>query len=343
MREENVAEKEKPADGAAGFSKNIGESGDSSFTKYSSDRQSENGPVAKMRWLDRVASDEHLPASATRVAFAIAAHINARSGIAWPSVERIGDLLKLNPRSVRRCISALVSGGYLAVEFGGGSVSSKYTLLHDDDHIEMVNRTTEADQGVAPRTELSLGDEATPDRIVPTPGHFCPGTPDRIVPTPRTKMSGELSENNSLKEPSEGTHSLREGEIIPFVRGEDRKPAKRGQQVIPLDGGSGKRDPEGFAEFWLVYPKKAGQFEAAEAFREAIKHADAGEIIAGAQRYAEARRAAEHDPVQRERFTASAEKWLRGRRWRDEHAAPRPPGVGKHFAAALADLGADLA
>jgi hypothetical protein len=134
-------------------------------------------------------------------------------------------------------------------------------------------------------------------------------------------------------------------EVIPIGRGEERFKRTRvgGKQLsIPVEIVESSAEPRDFAAFWYFYPKKIGRLEAAQAFGEAIKHADVEEIIAGARRYADARLAAEADPVERERFTKSPDRWLRGRHWRDEYAAPRPAGVGKHFAAALKVLGGDL-
>lgn len=330
-------DKKRPAGGTTGQS-NRGDLSGSSFTENSPGRQSENGVVAKMRWLDRVVIDATLPPNATRVAYAISAHVNARSGIAWPSVERLADLLELNPRSVRRCIGALVGGGYLAVEFGGGSVSNKYSLLHDDGHVEMVNRATDADRCVAPLTEMSGDDETTPDKIVCTPGQNCPGTPDRIVRGPLALPPYEPSDNNPLKEPSEGTLSIDRGAaIIRIDRGEGRfKRTRRGgeQLSIPVEVVESRVEPNGFREFWFAYPLKNGRFEAAEAFREALKHADAEVIVAGARRYDRWLQTAKPDPVERATFTKHAKNWLRCRHWTDEYAAPRPPGIGRAMAVA---------
>ncbi len=333
MRQQEHAhslEKEMPAGGTAGTSKSvIGESGDQSFTKNSPERQSENGPVAKLEWLKQVASDGSLPPNATRVAIAIASHVNGKSGVAWPSAERIAEILSLNSRSVRRCIGALVGGGYLAVEVGGGSASNRYSLLHD---------------GVAPMTPAS-GGEATPDATVSTPGRYCQGGSGASVRGARALAPYELLENNSERELGERTLSLeRVAEIIPIDRGEERFNRTRGggkQLAIPVEIVESSAEPRDFAAFWHVYPKKIGRLEAGPAFSEALKHADASEIIAGARRYAEARQAAESDPVERERFTKSAERWLKGRHWRDEYAAPRPAGLGRHAAEALADAYGD--
>jgi hypothetical protein len=331
-------DKKRPAGGTAGQS-NRGDLSGSRLTANSPDRQ---GLLARWRWIDQIASDKNLPPNATRVAVAIASHINGDTGAAWPSIDRLADILGLVANSVRKSIRAMVRGGHLAVEIGGGSASNRYRLIAKADHTELSKR-----RPADPCTQMHPSEAAPLHASAGDPCISVEGTPAFPCTPPLHANAPELSYKNSPNEHAEATRSLeRVAEVIPIGRGEGRfkRTRRGGQQLsIPVEVVDSTAEPRDFAAFFHIYPKKVGRLEAVEAFREAIKHADAGEIIAGAQRYAEARRAAEPDPVQRERFTASADKWLRGRRWRDEHAAPRPPGVGKHFAAALADLEADLA
>jgi hypothetical protein len=76
-------------------------------------------------------------------------------------------------------------------------------------------------------------------------------------------------------------------------------------------------EPEGFAEFWSIYPRKIARGAARGAFSRALEKAPVPEIIAGARRYAHAREG--EDP----RFTKHPATWLRAEGWLDE---PEPPG-----------------
>ena len=82
-------------------------------------------------------------------------------------------------------------------------------------------------------------------------------------------------------------------------------------------------DPEGFAEFWSVYPRKEAKRAAVKAYRAALKRATAEDILKGAKRYAATR----PEP----RFTAMGATWLNADRWEDNpvsnNNAPSAPGA----------------
>ena len=70
-------------------------------------------------------------------------------------------------------------------------------------------------------------------------------------------------------------------------------------------------DTEAFDRFWSVYPRKAGKQDAQRSFERALKVATLGEILAGAQKYAD-------DPNRVAQFTAHPSTWLNQGRWSDE-------------------------
>ena len=82
-------------------------------------------------------------------------------------------------------------------------------------------------------------------------------------------------------------------------------------------------DPEGFVEFWSVYPRKEAKRAAVKAYRAALKRATAEDILKGAKRYAATR----PEP----RFTAMGATWLNADRWEDNpvsnNNAPSAPGA----------------
>ncbi|MBF6350336.1 hypothetical protein IU448_15115 [Nocardia flavorosea] len=71
-------------------------------------------------------------------------------------------------------------------------------------------------------------------------------------------------------------------------------------------------DPDGFVEFWEVYPRRVARGAAVKAYAKAIKKADPAAIREGARRYAETRRGKDSE------FTAHAASWLNAERWADE-------------------------
>lgn len=81
--------------------------------------------------------------------------------------------------------------------------------------------------------------------------------------------------------------------------------------------------PDGFAEFWLQYPRKIGKGAAQRAYRSALKTAQAAAIMAGCLRFAAAKASA-YEIGEDPRFTPHPATWLNGRRWEDE---PEPKAV----------------
>jgi hypothetical protein len=86
-----------------------------------------------------------------------------------------------------------------------------------------------------------------------------------------------------------------------------------GYEVVPVQRQLLALEPDGFDEFWAVYPRKTAKPAAQKAYRAAIKrkakHAD---IMAGAQRFAQSR----PDP----KFTPHPSTWLNQDRFNDTFA-----------------------
>jgi hypothetical protein len=83
---------------------------------------------------------------------------------------------------------------------------------------------------------------------------------------------------------------------------------------VPRSSPSDSRapDPEGFEEFWRMYPprRNSSKADARKAYVRALKAgADPADILTGAKAYAEDRR------DQDQQFTAHAATWLNGKRW----------------------------
>jgi hypothetical protein len=70
--------------------------------------------------------------------------------------------------------------------------------------------------------------------------------------------------------------------------------------------------PQGFAEFWMAYPKKKDRGAALRAYRKALKATDAETLISAAKKYAALRQG--QDPA----YTKHASTWLNAESWSDE-------------------------
>jgi|APSaa5957512535_1039671.scaffolds.fasta_scaffold72512_2 hypothetical protein len=74
----------------------------------------------------------------------------------------------------------------------------------------------------------------------------------------------------------------------------------------------GDHAPEGFDEFWEVYPRKQAKGSALKAYANAVKRAAPDEVLAGCRRYARAKANEE------KKFIAHPATWLNADRWLDE-------------------------
>jgi hypothetical protein len=73
-------------------------------------------------------------------------------------------------------------------------------------------------------------------------------------------------------------------------------------------------DTSNFDAFWKIYPRREGRLDALKAYTQALKHATADTILAGAQRYAQS---CSRDGRER-KFQKLPGGWLRAGRWMDE-------------------------
>lgn len=94
-------------------------------------------------------------------------------------------------------------------------------------------------------------------------------------------------------------------------------------QTTPIRGVSSRvrargGDPEGFAEFWAVYPNRAARKDAVKALRRAIETEALETILAGVRRALPGWEGVET------RFIPHAASWLNAERWNDPPPAPRP-------------------
>lgn len=79
-------------------------------------------------------------------------------------------------------------------------------------------------------------------------------------------------------------------------------------------------EPQGFTEFYEVYPRKVGRRAAVKAYRSALNRAPPEAIFAGVRRYAAARK--DQDP----QFTKHPATWLNADGWLDEETQAHDTG-----------------
>ena len=83
----------------------------------------------KFDWLDAVAADPLLPATASRLAIVLLRYLNRQTGDAWPSIPRLAADMSTAENTVRAGLKALKDRGHLAIETGGGrAATNRYTM-----------------------------------------------------------------------------------------------------------------------------------------------------------------------------------------------------------------------
>lgn len=130
---------------------------------------------------------------------------------------------------------------------------------------------------------------------------------------------------------------------VPTLSGE---PSDAGSRKLEVGKGTGEevktgatelRDPTPprFQEFWDAYPIRRDRRKAERAFKNALKRADADEIINGARRYND-------DPNRSDQYTKYAEGWLNADGWLDEPLPVRATGTHGSYRNGQPLQGADL-
>jgi hypothetical protein len=150
-------------------------------------------------------------------------------------------------------------------------------------------------------------------------------------------QSHDVSAHDSLTEDAVNPHVLSSEDSPPDLRimdhgsmdhGKDH--ARRGVSecarsepaLIESPAPPAVREPEGFEDFWRVYPRRTGKGSARKAWVQARKRATFDQILIGADRFAAALAKAHTE----ERFVPHPATWLNADRWSDE-SLPASNGV----------------
>ncbi len=250
----------------------------------------------KFIWLDQVRADAELTPLAFMLAFVLANLVNEQEGHAWPSVERLASECHVTENGVKKVIRRLVERGHLCVELGGGrGNTNRYRWIiktgsaicvEEDGDGEERSRCDEIEQAVLP-----LSDQKGTTPVAPS----------------------EIEKGNCGF--AKGQLALRKGAtpVAPIFTKESNYDLN--YRLSP--GRAAQTAPQGFDDFWRLYPKKVARTDAMQAFVRALKHATIDEILQGALRYATERR--EEDP----RYTKHPATWLNKGCWSDATSTPQ--------------------
>ncbi|QIG50389.1 helix-turn-helix domain-containing protein [Nordella sp. HKS 07] len=145
----------------------------------------------KLKWIECIAADAKLSASAVRLGVLLATRfLNRKYGYAFPAQDTLAKILDINDRTIRRVASELVAAGYLISKQGGPGVSNRYRIIFPD-------RTITSEMPPSP-DKNARSDEKLTGQICPTgwakmpvlTGQKCPTNPMRV---PFEEPSGEIA------------------------------------------------------------------------------------------------------------------------------------------------------
>jgi hypothetical protein len=251
-------------------------------------------------WLNQVLADRRLPPIAFKLAFAVAQHINKETGIAYPSRARLASLVGVDSRSVNRVTKRLVTTGHLSVDMRSGR--------HRTNHYRLTKTVTAESPfggGNGDRGDTVLDEETVTAES--------PFDMERVTPE-------DQKGDNAVPK---GWHQCHPNYLRTSLGTKEREGVGGALERAP--DGALKASLQDFENFWRIYPKQQGVMSAQAAFMTALQFASAGEIIAGAERYAKSRAGEEY------RFHKDPARWLQGRHWMDavppkNEPAPRSSG-----------------
>lgn len=225
----------------------------------------------------------------------------------FPSYRTLARELEVSKGSVINYVKELRDAGALVVEAryrAGGQTSNEYVIAFNEP-IAPEGSGQHSDQGVV--NMLTGSDQGEPDG---GGQHTDQGGQRADQGGQHTDQGGQPVGRRRVDLPIADV-PIQTKTFPPALPGMSNDPGALDRAPKPPAPGSDD-DPH-WAAFWAAYPRKKGKGDARKAWAQAIKNgADPAEIIAGAQRYAQERAAA--DP----KYTKYPASWLRAERWTDE-------------------------
>jgi len=292
----------------------------------------------RFRWLDQVAADPELPASAFKVAYAIATGLRRDSGT---TTLASNDTTTDNIREL--WIGVREIAAKIAMSFG--TVAGMVRRLEERGHLQMDHG--KPGRGHAHHYRL-IGKDQPAEQLKDQPPEHYENQKDQ---PPEHFGKEKISRLHTNVQPAEQN---------PFVPLKEIPIEERVSRLDLGDEDSGRRSgsqnrttevDSDFEEWYRNFPKHVAKAAALKAYRAARKKATPAELLQGAMRYAAERQGKDQN------FTAYPASWLNAGRWTDEASAPtgttvdmdgnpvdyRPPPQNRqqrrsHLAEAMADI-----
>ncbi|KWV50484.1 hypothetical protein AS156_14255 [Bradyrhizobium macuxiense] len=257
-------------------------------------------------------SARDIPAQALKLAYLIAfKYMNRESRDARPSQDRLADDLAVTVRTVQRLLDILRPLGLIVIPGHGPNQASTYRL--EEKATPMSPIEAENTTPMSP-IEEGKGDIPCSNRrhLVREKATFGAGKGDtHVAPTNKKNQEEEPRKKN------QGSISIRAQARESDHRNGAHVSDRSGRNLRKHHRANGRQhDADAFDEFYRAYPKHKAKGEAEKAYARIIGNgeATAGELLAGAQRYADERSG------QEPKFTKHPATWLNKKCWLDEPA-----------------------
>ena len=271
----------------------------------------EYGPVAKLRWLSAVASNNP-PLSRLELAVCVvlADMAKADSGISWPSFSHIAKRTGASSRGVKYAVRKLVGLGLVELVQPGNRVRSNRYRIAFRGHPGFAASFLGSEEAIT-----TLGSESSFTTVVKGGVKGGEEQQQEVV----NPVAHESIYQSERKRRIEVDRSQAEGDALTLRPG--------GPSLARQPDDEGLRYPE----FWEALGRRVTVHEAEVLLRELE---DAGEsitaIVAGAERWAE------YSAATGGKRAVSPAKWLEKRKWLDDWALPAKVAKGDNKAAKAA-------
>jgi len=293
------------------------------------------------RWLTEVfrASSAVISPEVQVFLLLLGMHMDGEGVVAVPTDE-LAATLNCTDRRIRSKFASAVSAHFLEQLVRGG----KYRIAtyrgitptsQPDDRRPAETRVQEDDRRPAENSQEDDGRPAEPDsqaasrrpaeNSTPAPQED-DGRPAETAPLIRNRARARSGSTYSNHHPAPAVDDRPlEGVVVPLFEREKTtgKTLSERSERLQTSTDRARENPDPFAEFWAVYPRRVGRAAARKAWDKALKNgADPEQIIWAAREYASLPR----DPKDGLRFVAHPTTWLNQGRWEDEvEPAPATP------------------
>ena len=212
-------------------------------------------------------------------------HNNESKGYAWPSQERLAELMDCTKITVLRNLKALEEAGVIVVIRSWNGHKRNVNQYHIS--------PTKADR-----------DEEAISIMEDTPMSITNATFESITSATGTRLSLTRSKEQELTSEIDAPENL--------VK-HTKSPSSSSVKSLPKTNTQIATEDEAFMMFWSIYPRKVGKAAAHKAWKRAIKVAQRDSILSGAKSYAEEVLASEKAL----HFVSHPATWLNQEKWED--------------------------